>query len=193
MRDITQAYTQLETHLQRLILAYLLEQICHQYPEDTIMVVLKLLYRIAEAGTYWWAIYSKHHKEKLLMTTSIFNPCFLITTTGTLFRIVGMQTDNIIILGDSQFSALKKDELIKANLITKPKEKLDLKTLLLFNRCILSLNKDSIALHQKGQGKKIDVINVNSPKLGYMEQRACRAYVASICQPKASFNLSVAA
>jgi len=84
------------------------------------------------------------------MTTSIFNLCFLITTTGTPFGIVGMQTDNIIILGDKQFSVLKEDKLVKANLIAKPKEKLNLKTLLFFNRCILSLNKDSIALHQKG-------------------------------------------
>jgi len=61
-----------------------------------------------------------------------------------------MQTDNIIILGDGQFLALKEDELVKANLIVKPKERLNLITLLLFNRCILSLNKDSIALYQKG-------------------------------------------
>jgi len=80
-----------------------------------------------------------------------------------------MQTDNTIILGDKQFSALKKDELVKANLMAKPKEKLNLKTLLFFNEYILSLNKDSIALHQKGQSKKIDVININSPKQGYME------------------------
>jgi hypothetical protein len=53
LRDITQAYTQSETRLQRLILAYLPEQIRHQYPEDTIMVILKLLYKIAKAGTYW--------------------------------------------------------------------------------------------------------------------------------------------
>jgi len=130
-------------------LAYLLEQIRYQYPEDTIIVVLKPLYGIAEVGTYWWATYSKHHKEKLLMTTSIFNLCFLITTTGTPFRIVSMQTNNIIILGDDQFSALKEDELVKANLIVKLKEKLNLIILLLFNGCILSLNKDSIALRQK--------------------------------------------
>jgi len=78
------------------------------------MVILKPLYRIAEAGTYWWATYSKYYKEKLLITTYskyykekllittfIFNPCFLITTIGTPFRIVGMQTNNIIILGDN--------------------------------------------------------------------------------------------
>jgi len=61
-----------------------------------------------------------------------------------------MQTNNIIILGDDQFLALKEDELVKANLIAKPKEKLSLITPLLFNRCILSLNKDSITLRQKG-------------------------------------------
>ena len=110
------------------------------------MVVLKLLYGITEAGTHWWATYSKHYKEKLLMITFIFNLCFLITIIGTLFRIISMQTDNIIILGDNQFLALKEDELVKANFIVKLKEKLKLIILLLFNRCILLLNKDSIAL-----------------------------------------------
>jgi len=57
-----------------------------------------------------------------------------------------MQTNNTIILGDDQFSALKEDKLVKANLMVKPKEKLNLVTLLLFNRCILSLKEDSIAL-----------------------------------------------
>jgi len=65
------------------------------------MVVLKPLYRITEAGIYWWAIYSKYYKEKLLIITSIFNPYFLIITTGTLFRIISIQTNNIIILGDN--------------------------------------------------------------------------------------------
>jgi len=61
-----------------------------------------------------------------------------------------MQTNNTIILGDNQFLALKEDKLVKANLIVKLKEKLNLITLLHFNKCILFLNKDSIALHQKG-------------------------------------------
>ena len=80
------------------------------------------------------------------MTTFIFNLYSLIITTGTLFRIVGMQTNNIIILGDNQFLVLKEDKLAKANLMVKLKEKLNLITPLLFNRCTLSLNKDSIAL-----------------------------------------------
>ena len=43
-----------------------------------IMVVLKPLYGIVEVGIYQQATYSKYHKEKLLMITFIFNPCFLI-------------------------------------------------------------------------------------------------------------------
>ena len=81
------------------------------------------------------------------MTTFIFNLYFFITIIGTLFGIVSMQTNNIIILGDNQFSTLKKNKLVKANLIIKLKEKLNSITLLFFNGCILSLNKNSIALH----------------------------------------------
>jgi hypothetical protein len=65
--------------------------------------------------------------------------------------------------------------------MAKPKEKLDLTTPLLFNRYILSLDGDSIALRPKGQGKKINVVNVDSLTQGYVEQRPRRAYVAFIC------------
>ena len=53
---------------------------------------------------------------------------------GILFRIISIQIDNIIILKNNQFLALKEDELVKANLIIKLKEKLNLILLLLFNR-----------------------------------------------------------
>ena len=54
------------------------------------MVMLKLLYKIAEAGTYWWAIYSEYYKKKLLIITFIFNLCFLIIIIGTLFGIISI-------------------------------------------------------------------------------------------------------
>ena len=53
------------------------------------MVVLKPLYGIPKAGIYWWAIYYKYYKEKLSITTSIYDPCFLITTKEV-FGFVGM-------------------------------------------------------------------------------------------------------
>jgi hypothetical protein len=52
LRDVTQAYTQSESPLQRTILAELPEQIRDLYPKGTIMVVVRSLYGIAEAGAY---------------------------------------------------------------------------------------------------------------------------------------------
>jgi len=65
LRDITQAYTQLDDPLQRTIIAELPSQLKDSYPVGTVMVVVKPLYRIAEAGAYWWSTYFKHHIEKL--------------------------------------------------------------------------------------------------------------------------------
>ena len=48
-----------------------------------------------------------------------------------------MQTDNTLILTLEEFSVLKDDKLSKTKLLVKPKEALVLKTLLIFNKCIL--------------------------------------------------------
>jgi hypothetical protein len=46
------------------------------------------------------------------MDTSIYNPCLLITITNSVFGVIGMQTNNIIILGNKCFSAQEKHKLI---------------------------------------------------------------------------------
>jgi hypothetical protein len=101
IQDITQAYTQSTTLLQRKILAFLPKEIEELYPRGTIMVVLKPLYSVAEAGTYWWATYFKHHQEKLYMTTLTYDSCLLITTIKERFAIVRIQTDDTLGLLDS--------------------------------------------------------------------------------------------
>ena len=75
------------------------------------MVVLKPLYGIAKAGTYQWATYSKYYKEKLFMIISTYDPCLLITTLKEIFGVVGMQTDDTIILVNKKFLAFEEDEL----------------------------------------------------------------------------------
>ncbi|KID80982.1 Reverse transcriptase, RNA-dependent DNA polymerase [Metarhizium guizhouense ARSEF 977] len=122
MRDITQAYVQSTTKLNRTILARPPDQIRDQFPEGTIMVVVKPLYGIAEAGTHWWATYFNHHRENLRMTTSTFDPCLLVTTTRDCFGITGMQTDDTLGLGDQRFFDLEEEQLQKAKFTAKPKE-----------------------------------------------------------------------
>jgi hypothetical protein len=167
------------------------------YPLDTVMIVRKPLYGLPEAGTHWWATYYKHHQDKLHMTTSSYDPCLLITTSKDTFGVVGMQTDDTLFLGSEQFAALEEEELIRAKLTAKPRDELTSKSPLIFNGCVLKMipETDAMVLLQKDQGKKLQAVNEKgeNPKQEYLEQRARGAYIASICQPEAAFDLSVAA
>lgn len=194
LRDITQAYGQSATNLNRPILAQLPKQIKHLYPEKTIMVVLKPLYGIVEAETHWWATYFKHHKEKLIMNTSTYDPCLLITARIENFGIVGMQTDDTLTLCDDKFSIVEENGLIKTRFAAKPKKKLNSDSQIIFNGCTLTQEADIVILRQKEQAKKIKLITDGpDSKRMFVEQRARGAYIASICQPEATFDLSMAA
>jgi hypothetical protein len=93
------------------------------------------------------------------MTTFTYDPCLLITTTKGAFGIVGIQTDNTLILGSKKFNTIKEEKLTRAKFSAKPKELLSSKTLLIFNGCILTQKKEDIELRQKEQGKKLKTVN----------------------------------
>ncbi len=174
-------------------MAYLPREIKHIYPKGTIIVVLKPLYGVPEAGIYWWATYSKHHKEKLSMEPSTYDPCLLISTNKNRFGLIAIQTDNTLGLSNKGFALLEDEELKKAKFTAKPKETLTKAKPLQFNGCILSLaNDNAIYLSQKGQGAKIQPIDVNTTdyRQSYVQQRARGAYIASICQPEDALALN---
>ncbi|KAI1002810.1 hypothetical protein K3495_g5393 [Podosphaera aphanis] len=205
LRDISQAYTQSTSMLNLLFCANLPQKFKESYPPSTIMVVLKPLYGNPEAGTHWWATYMEHHVKELGMKPSTYDPCLLISTED-MFGLVGMQTDDTLILGEIRFSE-KEEKRLKFN--AKPKKQLFLDTPLQFNGSIFILNEDySVDLRQNGQGKKIELIDASlghnstikhdlaansTIKKAYIQQRARGAYLASICQPEACYELSVAA
>jgi hypothetical protein len=68
---------------------------------------------------------------------------------------------------------------------------------LIFNGCILSQEDDKMVMRQKEQGKKISLVDPDSPDedlcQSYVQQRARGAYIASVCQPEAAFDMSSAA
>jgi hypothetical protein len=130
------------------------------------------------------------------MATSTYDPCLLITITKTAFGVVGIQTDDTLILRSKEFDTIKDEELTRAKFSAKPKELLFPETPLIFNGCILTQKEgDAVELRQKKQGKKLKTVNskAKDPQYEYREQRACGAYIATICQPEAAFDLSVAA
>ena len=90
---------------------------------------------------------------------------------------------------------MEENELLNVKFTIKPKEKLTSNSPLIFNRCVLVQDDNVMSLRQKKQGKKIKLIDIDASdaRQRYIEQRARGAYVASICQPEAAFDLSVAA
>jgi hypothetical protein len=196
IRDITQAYVQATTKLLRNIFAWPPEEIANEFPPGTIFMVMLPLYGIPESGNHWFNTYHKHHIEKLQMETSTYDPCLLISTMkSNEFGIVGMQTDDTLILGDDDFLAKEQDGITKANFLTKPIQVLLPSESITFNGCTLRLDGNDICVSQKGQGARLELIDVNlrDYKKVYVEQRARGAYIAMICQPEAIFDLSVAA
>ena len=167
-----------------------------ELPPNVIFKVIKPLYGIPEAGTHWFGTYYKHHREKLGMGTSTYDPCLLITKDGNgPFWLVGMQTDDTLILGDNEIVKQEDVELKRAELLAKPSEELTGDNPLLCNGCKLMM--DEVVLVQKEQGKRLGLIDPNSDeaevKQAFLEQRARGAYIGTIFQPEAAFDLSVAA
>jgi N-glycosylase/DNA lyase len=107
-----------------MILARLPKEIKRIYLENTLIVVVKPLYRVAKAGNHWWATYSKHYREKLSMTILTYDLCLLITTTKEAFRLVRIQTDDTLLLADNKFATKEEIKLKKAKFTSKPREKL---------------------------------------------------------------------
>jgi hypothetical protein len=95
------------------------------------------------------------------MVISTYDSCLLITTTKKAFSIVGIQTDDTLILRSEEFNTIEDEKLTKAKFSAKPKELLSSETLLIFNGCILTQKKGDLAieLRQKEQGKKLKTVN----------------------------------
>ena len=196
IRDITQAYVQAETRLLRDIFAWPPEEIAGDFPPSTIFMVVLPLYGIPESGNHWFNTYHKYHVENLQMETSTYDPCLLISTKESHeFGVVGMQTDDTLILGDEDFLAREQDEITKAGFLTKPIRVLLPTETITFNGCTISMDGDSLYMSQKGQGARLELVGAGKEgyKKAYREQRARAAYLATICQPEATFDLSVAA
>jgi hypothetical protein len=119
------------------------------YPLGTIIIIVKLLYRIPKSGIYWFATYNKYYIKKLLIIISPHDLCLLISTTKRPFAILVIQIDNILFLANKQFVDLEKKKQKKKRYITKLKEILNLENPFIFNRDIISQEKNNLVFRQK--------------------------------------------
>ena len=194
LQDITQAYTQSKIELNHTVIYHLPTELKKNYPEDTVLHIVKPLYGLAEAGNYWFATYLDHNKKKLGMKMSPYDICLLITKDdGENFGIAGLQTDNTLNIGTEAFIKKEETEIIEAKFKAKTRIILEIGTTGDFNGCHITIKAESIMVVQKNQAKKLVLVDIkdNAKKQQYVEQRTRGAYIASIWQPEAIFDYSI--
>jgi hypothetical protein len=223
LRDIIQTYVQSITSLNRdFFVRSFVELIKHfDIDSNSILKVIKSLYDVLEIDNHWFVTYHVHHVNKLDMTQLIYDSCLLHTDMKidisslhdhlhTDINIVDMQIDDTLILIDLNFATAKKNAIIDVKIMTKSRNNLDSNFSLKFNDTIIERQENDIDIYLKQISQSehlqliqnVDIAIISSrdkirfaliSKEQYVTQRARDAYVASICQSKASFDLSFAA
>ena len=109
LRDISQAYVQSTTLLNRDFYVRPPAELTQQLgiENNSILQVVKPFYGVPEAGNHWFKTYHNHHVQELLMNQSTYDPCLLYSNKP--FGVIGIQTDDTLILGDREF--IKKEQL----------------------------------------------------------------------------------
>ena len=108
---------------------------------------------------------------------------------------MGPQTDNIFNIRMEAFINKKEGEIIEAKFKAKSQIILETGASGDFNGCRMTIEAEFIIVVKKNQVEKLVLVDIkdNAKKQQYVEQCTCGAYIASIYQPKATFNYSIAA
>lgn len=209
LRDITQAYVQSATALNREF--FVRPPIELGLPNTIVLKVIKPLYGVPEAGAHWYKTYHAHHIQNLTILESTYDSCLLWVSSPNMgFGVVGLQTNDTLILADKTFATAKEVELQKAKLQAKARDQLTIDHPIKFNGGFITLAADrSIYLNQESQCKCLRLIKLKkpldlvssrglirksvTPKDQYVAQRARGAYVATVSQPESAFDLFFAA
>lgn len=178
LRDITQAYIQAKSSLERTIY---LEPVPEMgLSEDEVILVLKPLYGIPESGLHWFVTYHDHHINTLNMIPSIVDPCVLYRRNGNdLDGMTALQVDDSVGFGSPTF--LKDEEKTadkfksKAQIILEPGKEGT------FNGTVVRRNEDlSYTLHQK---EKLEALCEVETDEEFKSVRAAIQYIGNSTRP----------
>jgi hypothetical protein len=115
-KDATQAFLQRKDTFSRDLYARLPLELRSVF-KCYVLMMLKPLYGTKEAGTYWNAAYSGDWKQKVGVTSSTQDPCFITATRNQAkdapHGIAAILVDYTLMTGNKQFA--KSEELIHNN------------------------------------------------------------------------------
>jgi hypothetical protein len=128
------------------------------------MRIIKPLYGVLEARNHWFNTYHCHHLKKLHMSQSTYDPCLLYTDYNG-FGVVGLQTDDTLLLANKTFAESEEMRLKEAKFLAKGREKLTQSIPIKFNGGYIklvkdSISKDSITLTQEQQCQNLRIVTM---------------------------------
>src|SRR6266702_5194815 len=94
------------------------------------------------------------------MNQSTYDPCLLYLNNPTNFEIVGLQTNNTLLLANSAFAASEQEKIKKAKFLTKEREQLTPEYPIKFNGGIIQQQDYIITLIQERQCQNLTLINI---------------------------------
>ena len=118
---------------------------------------------------------------------------------------MGLQTDDTLFLANPEFATAEKTKL---KFLAKEREQLSTQNSIKFNGGQISLKDNKVKLTQERQCQNLELVTTKNidltnsrgetrqgviPTDQYVAQRARGAYIATVCQPEAAFDLSFAA
>ncbi len=212
LRNIIQTYVQSRSTLNRNFYVQSSSKLIKlmRIFNDCILKVIKSLYDVSKADNHWFKTYHDHHIDKLDMIQFTYDSCLLYIIDRICIEIVSMQTNDTLILADQSFAVVEKEAVHSAKIMTKTREQLTLENSLKFNDTRIERIDSNEAIYFRQEThiqdiqliQSIDIITTNVrskmrikliSKEQYVTQRTREVYLTSICQSKASFDLSRAA
>ncbi len=176
--------------------------------------MIKFLYDVSKADNHWFKTYHNHHIDKLKMTQFTYDSCLLYIINHICTKIMSMQTDDTLILVDQSFAVVENEAIHSAKIMIKTREQLISNNSLKFNDIRIErldfIDQSSTIIYFRQETHIQDIQLIQSiesiitnarskvrtqliSKKQYVIQRAREAYLTSICQFEASFDLSHAA
>jgi hypothetical protein len=140
LRDIIQAYVKSKISLNKEFFIRSFFEL--DLSKNSILRVIKSLYKVFETETHWFNTYQKH-------VESTFDSCLLhiVEFINQNFGIVRLQTDDTLILADDECVTLEERELVRVALTFKKRKKLISIISIKFNHeLIILVNDDNVLL-----------------------------------------------
>ena len=170
IRDVTQAYIQSDSNVDRDIFIRAPKEL--ELPPGKILKALRPLYSLPEAALHWWKTYHGHHKDKLEMIDTAYDPCLLHTPGALAYvkrrsndankdieqakGVVCLQTDDTLNIGNQSFEGREEEGISRFR--TKPKQYLKDDTPTRFNGATITLNGEGIDICQPNQARKVKLV-----------------------------------